>query len=193
MKLSLPNLFSLSRIVLSPVIMFFLLSGNSFLIQITFFVFIAAALTDYFDGWYARKYLEVTSTGKFLDPLADKVLTSSAFISFAFIKIVPFWMVIIVIARDVWTTLIRVYVPRDKHKIKTSVYAKGKTFFQMIFIAYILILLFFVNTSCMGHSTKEMLSNMIYSDLTYWLMFLITAMSIVTGMEYFFQRKKKKS
>ncbi|HPI19810.1 MAG TPA: CDP-diacylglycerol--glycerol-3-phosphate 3-phosphatidyltransferase [Candidatus Kapabacteria bacterium] len=193
MKFTLPNIFSLSRVVLSPIIIIFLLSGNSTLIQLSFFIFLGAALTDYFDGWYARKYLEVTNMGKFLDPLADKVLTSSAFISFVCMNIIPLWMVIIVMIRDIWTTLIRVYVPKSKHTIKTSIYAKGKTFFQMVFIIYILLLLFLINTGFFSISTKELMNKLIYSELTYWIMFFITILSIITAFEYFFQRKGKKN
>ncbi len=193
MKFTLPNIFSLSRIVLSPIIIFFLLSGNRILIQLTFFIFLGAALTDYFDGWYARKYLEVTNEGKFLDPLADKFLTSSAFIGFVLMNIIPLWMVVIVLIRDVWTTLIRIYVPKNKYIIKTSIYAKGKTTFQMFFIIYILFLLFLINTNFISDSAIEFINNLIHSKLTYWMMFFITFLSIITAFEYFFQRKGKKS
>jgi len=193
MKFTLPNIFSLSRIVLSPIIIFFLLSGNRILIQLTFFIFLGAALTDYFDGWYARKYLEVTNEGKFLDPLADKFLTSSAFIGFVLMNIIPLWMVVIVLIRDVWTTLIRIYVPKNKYIIKTSIYAKGKTTFQMFFIIYILFLLFLINTNFISDSAIEFINNLINSKLTYWMMFFITFLSIITAFEYFFQRKGKKS
>jgi len=193
MELSLPNIFSLSRIAVSPVLIFFLLSGNSTLLQIAFFLFLVAALTDYFDGWYARKYLEETNVGKFIDPLADKVLTGSVFVSFVFMAIIPLWMVIIVLLRDIWTTLIRVYIPKNKHTIKTSLYAKGKTFFQMIFIIYILFLLLLVNTEYISTSLREYMNELIYSDTTYCVMLLITLLSIITAFEYFFQRKGKKS
>ena len=102
-------------------------------------------------------------------------------------------MVVIVLIRDVWTTLIRIYVPKNKHIIKTSIYAKGKTTFQMFFIVYILFLLFLINTSFISVSATEFIENLIHSKLTYWMMFFITILSIITAFEYFFQRKGKKS
>ena len=70
-------------------------------------IFFIASATDAYDGYYARKYNQITPEGKFLDPLADKILVSSAFISFALLDIIDFWMVGLIVFRDLFVTGLR--------------------------------------------------------------------------------------
>ncbi len=81
----LPNQLTILRIILTPFFLILFLSGNPLLKQISLGVFIIAALTDWYDGWLARKFNYITSWGRFWDPLADKILTSTAFLGFAFL------------------------------------------------------------------------------------------------------------
>jgi CDP-diacylglycerol--glycerol-3-phosphate 3-phosphatidyltransferase len=124
-------------------------------------------LTDFFDGWFARKYHEVTMTGKFIDPLADKFLTSFAFIAFSIMGIVPFWMTVIIILRDAMTTTMRVVAGSGQLEMKTSWPAKTKTFIQMVFIAIVIFLLFFTAVID-DNETKAFISSVIFSDITYF-------------------------
>ena len=102
-------------------------------------VFIIAAITDAYDGHLARKYNQITPEGKFLDPLADKILVLSAFISFAFINIIDFWMVGIIIFRDLFVTGLRFIMSSSGFEFVTSKLSKYKTASQLTIIILILI------------------------------------------------------
>ena len=191
MRLNLANIFSLLRIVLSPLFFFLLIFGNNTGIAIAAILFFIAALTDYFDGWVARKYHEVTKTGKFIDPLADKFLTSFAFVAFAIMDILPWWMVIVIILRDMITTLMRLFQGYGKFRIKTSWPAKTKTFIQMFFIAFLMILLL-LKSVFHDQDIGSFIDNILYSDYIYYTMLFITLLTIWTAIEYFFQNKSLK-
>jgi Phosphatidylglycerophosphate synthase len=116
------------------------MSSDIVLKRISVLIFFIAVITDWYDGWYARKYKSITKTGIFLDPLADKILTSTAFIFFYLKNIFPLWMLITIITRDVVITLLRSYDEYYGVTLKTSFNAKVKTFVQMTYIFLILII-----------------------------------------------------
>src|SRR3990172_4875388 len=91
-----PNQLTLLRILLTPVFVYFLFSDKPIDKQIALGIFIIAAITDWYDGYVARRWGYITRWGKFLDPLADKVLTSAAFFSFVVIGYAELWMVLII-------------------------------------------------------------------------------------------------
>ena len=102
-------------------------------------VFVIAAITDAYDGHLARKYNQITPEGKFLDPLADKILVVSAFSSFAFIGIIDYWIVGIIIFRDLFVTGLRLIISSSGFEFVTSKLSKYKTAFQLTLIIVTLI------------------------------------------------------
>ena len=136
--MNLPNLLSLLRIILTPLFIIFLFSDDKLLALI---IFAVAAITDAYDGHLARKYNQITPQGKFLDPLADKILVLSAFFSFAFIGIIDFWMVGIITFRDMFITGLRWIISNKGFEFVTSKLSKYKTAFQLIIIILTLIFL----------------------------------------------------
>jgi CDP-diacylglycerol--glycerol-3-phosphate 3-phosphatidyltransferase len=136
--MTLPNQLTILRIFLTPVFVALFLSENVFLKQLSVPVYIVAALTDWYDGWFARKFGYMTKWGRFLDPLADKILTSSAFIAFASLKLVETWMVVAIVVRDLLITILRSYAEFKDKPVITTKSAKVKTFVQMVFIYYLL-------------------------------------------------------
>ncbi len=102
-------------------------------------VFIIASITDAYDGHLARKYNQVTPQGKFLDPLADKILVISTFISFAVIEIIDFWMVGLIIFRDLFITGLRLAMSSSGLEFVTSKLSKYKTAFQLTIIIITLV------------------------------------------------------
>lgn len=181
--MSVPNIISLIRVVLAPFVYILLTHQDDFLSRIAILVFIIGALTDYFDGWIARKYKQQTEFGTFFDPLADKILTAAAFFAFVTMNILPLWMVLVVTSRDVLTTFLRLFADDIKLSIKTSRSAKVKTFIQMVFIICLLFLHFF-STTDIGTELKQNSVMLLYSDYTDWAMSLLTAYTVWTMIEY---------
>ena len=135
-----PTFLTLIRIFLAPIFLIFLFWGGNYLFY-SLLIFTLAALTDFGDGYVARKYNVVTKSGGFLDPLADKVLISSAFLGFYFLGITTLWVPILIITRDVLITVLRTVILTQGYSLKTSVQAKGKTGFQFFVIYLIFIFL----------------------------------------------------
>lgn len=188
MKLSIPNLVSLLRIGITPIFFVFIIADNPRLIRIGCGLYLIGAISDYIDGWYARKFNEESEMGKFIDPLADKFLTTGAFIAFIILDIIPLWMVLIVIIRDISTTLLKIYADLISQPIATSYSAKVKTTIQMVFIAYILLLMYLKNLTIIKEYT-DYINIMLYSNLTYILMLSITIVTVWTMIEYIFKNK----
>ena len=105
--MNLPNFLTMVRIVLAPVFMALVIVDDVWAKFWAMILFIVAALTDLFDGYYARKYNISTSFGKFFDPLADKILISLAFIAFVVLGYVQMWMVLLIILREFLITGLR--------------------------------------------------------------------------------------
>ena len=134
-----PNILSLIRIILTPLFIILLFADFKMAKVFALLVFAIAAITDAYDGHLARKYNQITAEGKFLDPLADKILVLSAFISFAFINIIDFWMVGIIIFRDLFVTGLRFIISSSGFEFVTSKLSKYKTAFQLTIIILTLI------------------------------------------------------
>ena len=134
-----PNFLTSSRIFLVPIFLYFLFSEFSHAKFFALIIFIIASITDALDGRIARKHNVVSKFGIFLDPLADKILVLSAFISFAFINIIDFWMVGIIIFRDLFVTGLRLIMSSSGFEFVTTKLSKFKTAFQLTIIIITLI------------------------------------------------------
>ena len=182
--MTLPNQLTVLRIILSPVFLFFFLSDIIWMKQVSVAIYIVAALSDWYDGWLARKFNYITSWGKFWDPLADKILTSAAFIGFAIVELIPWWMVVIIVGRDVIITLLRVFADMKSYSFTTSYYAKWKTLLQMIFLYYLLILYVAQFTPEINSIYAETISAMLNEKLIFFIALLITAVTFHSGILY---------
>ncbi len=187
--MTVPNILSIIRIILSPVFLMFFLRGDPFSRRISLIIFFFAVLTDWYDGWHARKYKSVTNFGIFIDPLADKVLTSFAFYLFYILGFMPLWMLIIIVLRDIIVTIIRSY---DEYKgliMKTSFIAKTKTFIQMTYIFLILFLLILI-TYPIGEANITAINDFIFkSQINYYLLLIITGLTFYTGIDYLLKKQ----
>ncbi|MCI0532140.1 MAG: CDP-diacylglycerol--glycerol-3-phosphate 3-phosphatidyltransferase [candidate division Zixibacteria bacterium] len=137
--MNLPNKLTITRIVLSPVFMILFLIDNSYTKVAALLIFFAAALTDWFDGHLARKHGWMTSFGKFMDPLADKVLTSTALICFVALDYVRVWMVLTIVGREFLVTGLRSLAAYKGWIIMPTYLARWKTGCQMVVILGILL------------------------------------------------------
>lgn len=139
--MNLPNKLTTFRVILIPFFVFFLLApcfegyGN----YIALVIFIVASLTDFLDGKIARKYNLVTNFGKFMDPLADKMLVSSAFICLVAQNKIAAWIVIVIIAREFVISGFRLVASDSGVVIAASYWGKFKTNFQMFAIILLML------------------------------------------------------
>lgn len=182
--MTLPNQLTVLRIILSPVFLYLFLSDDLLLNIISVAVYIMAALSDWYDGWLARKFNYISSWGKFWDPLADKILTASAFIAFAILQLIPYWMVILIIGRDIIVTLLRVFADKKGFTFSTSIYAKLKTMLQMVFLYYLLIFFVAGRIPAVYQTYSRVISDLLDDKLIYFITLFITFITIHSGFLY---------
>ncbi len=132
--MNLANQITIIRILLIPIFMYFMYSNSDNSSYIALAIFIIASLTDFLDGYIARKYNMVTNLGKFLDPLADKILVISAMIMFVEKGLLPAWVVVVIVFREFTITGFRTIAASEKIVIEASMWGKWKTTFQMLMI-----------------------------------------------------------
>jgi len=128
--LNLPNGVTVIRILAIPIILLLLNPGRDYQIFTAFF-FLAAAVTDYIDGYLARQRGMVTTLGRFLDPLADKLLIVTAFIALIPTRGIPVWMVVVIVGREMSVTGLRGIAVSQGIIISASTLGKYKTVFEV--------------------------------------------------------------
>ena len=196
-KKYIPNILTSSRILLTPVFLYFLFSDFSHSKLIALVVFVLASITDVFDGFYARKHNLITKFGTFFDPLADKLLVLSAFYGFMFIPIldteVKLWMIILISFRDVVVTLLRMIMEHKGMTMVTSRVSKMKTVLQISTITFILtyLILFSYNISYWQLLSEQfVLINDVSFSILYFCMILTTIVTFYTGLHYCYYNYK---
>jgi CDP-diacylglycerol--glycerol-3-phosphate 3-phosphatidyltransferase len=182
--MNLPNKLTMSRIILAPIFMIFLLFDNMYLRYLATLIFIVAALTDVYDGYIARKTGVITGFGKFMDPLADKILVSTAFVSFVALGYVQTWMILVIILREFFVTGFRSLAAYKGVVILPSYLAKWKTGCQMTVIVIILVYINFKSTLVpLGNDWSIFTSDSIFR--VFDGMVLVTMfLTVITGIDY---------
>ncbi len=188
-----PNKLTLFRVILIPVYMFFYLFNTTWSLCAALFVFVLASWTDRLDGHLARKYNQVTTFGKLMDPLADKILIMSAFICFVE-KGIPYVnsaVVMIILARELIVTGIRLIAMGENAVIAASIWGKAKTVSQFVL--------------CIGVMTFEIAKRFLpmfdtVTDITMVeglfdivvLVFVVvaTALTVISGIDYIWKSRK---
>ena len=139
--MNLPNKLTVLRVIMVPFFVFFMLTdvGGAANKWIALVLFIVASLTDMLDGKIARKYNLVTNFGKFMDPLADKLLVCSAMICLVDLKLIPVWVVLIIIAREFIISGFRLVAAGKGNVIAAGIAGKIKTVTQLVAISIMLL------------------------------------------------------
>lgn len=165
--MNLPNKLTVFRMVLVPFFVAALLmsAGNESLKWVALLLFVVASLTDLADGYIARKYNLVTDFGKFMDPLADKILTVSGMICLIELGRIPSWIVVIIVAREFIISGFRLIAAEKGVVIAANYWGKFKTTFQMI-----MIILMIMNIPGLQ----------ILTDIVMWIALALTIISLVT-------------
>jgi len=170
--LNVPNLLTVFRILLVPILVVVLLTkfeGKEF---VGLGLFLLAALTDFLDGFLARRRKQITRLGTLLDPAADKILTSAAFISLVEMapQVVPAWMVVVIVAREFAVSALRSVAAAERVVIPAALSGKIKTVVQVVAIALLII----------HDQTLDEFRHL--APISLWAAVLVTAYS---GAEYF--------
>ncbi len=187
---TLPNVLTTVRILLVPVFGLLLLQTSPYMRLLGVIVFIAASLTDIWDGYHARKYGLTSRVGAFLDPLADKLLITAAFLIYVHEGYLVLWMVLLVVLRDVVVTVLRIYAEWKEKPVVTSREAKYKTLTQHVFAYVVMLFILLREETFTGEQVSSLFVRILYSDYLDYIMLLITIYTVYTGVSYFIQNWK---
>lgn len=186
--MNLPNKITVSRIFMIPLFMVVMLApfswGDIHLFGVTMplthfigaLIFIIASSTDWVDGYYARKYNLVTNLGKFLDPLADKLLVSAALVVLVELNLAAAWIVIVIISREFAVTGLRLVLAGGGEVVAANMLGKIKTWTQIVAISALLL-----------HNTIFELAGIPFDQLSLWVAMFFTVWS---GWDYFAKNKQ---
>lgn len=152
-------------------------------------LFIIAAITDYLDGYYARRYKVTSSLGRFLDPLADKILTFAGFICIPFIDAsqFPWWIIGVIVFRDIFVTGLRVWSKQQGHVMQTLYSAKIKTTVQMVFLYLVLLTGILVRADGFAGDAAQLLLS---SGIPGILFIFVMIVTIYTALEYIYINRR---
>jgi len=186
--MNLPNKLTVSRIILTFVFMFFLFSKGLTSKSLALVVFIAAALTDLFDGMIAKSRNLITDFGKIMDPIADKILVLAAFLSFIQLQLIPAWCVIVIIGRELIITSLRLFAFSKGVVIAASKGGKHKTVSQMAAIIIILASLVFKDVMKAYFSWSPVFDKVIGS-IIYLSMLSTVMLTLISGISYIWENR----
>ena len=184
--MNLPNKLTLSRVVMVPFFVGFLLLTPQYgwFKWIAFGIFVIASLTDLLDGKIARKYNLITNFGKFMDPLADKLLVCSALIGMTALsqKLIPAWITIIIIAREFIISGYRLIAAEKGNVIAASMWGKWKTTFQMIMLCIKMLVMdtylpVYTASSPLMSTLKK--AFVMIGDVTMYIALILTVVSLI--------------
>lgn len=173
MKMNIANKLTLLRIVLIPIFIYLLLEGYTIA---AFVMFSIASLTDFLDGYLARKYNLVTNFGKFMDPLADKLLVTSALVCFVQLGLLNSWVVIIILSREFIVSIFRAIAAAEGIVIAASWWGKAKTISQMFMVIVLLL----------NNYPFEWL----HIPMDQILIYVATILTVISGYDYIVKNKQ---
>ncbi|MBC8183321.1 CDP-diacylglycerol--glycerol-3-phosphate 3-phosphatidyltransferase [candidate division KSB1 bacterium] len=187
--MNLANQLTVLRVVLTPIFLYFLFLDGITYKLISLVIFIIASLTDRYDGKLARKHGLVSKWGTFLDPLADKLLISSALFAFYYLGYVKLWMVLIIVIRDFLVTFLRLYAIHKHKPVVTRYLAKVKTTVQIVVVFVVFVFLLvdqYIIMQGIELAVITFLKNIYFIDI---FMFVVMVLTAYTGIQYFIENR----
>ncbi len=188
--MALPNQLTLLRMGLTPLFVVTLAFDGLYFRYASLSIFMLASLTDWYDGYVARKYGNITNIGKYLDPLADKLLISAAFGMFTYLGMVKFWMFAAIACRDFLVTGLRSYALHLNKPFVTSNFAKWKTAGQMMAIYFILIWLVVKASQQNSQPIPATVAEVEDWNVIGKMMLFVTFFTLATGASYLFDNRR---
>ncbi|MPQ43676.1 CDP-diacylglycerol--glycerol-3-phosphate 3-phosphatidyltransferase [Clostridium tarantellae] len=189
--MNLANKLTLIRIFLVPIFLIFVsVRDIPYGISIATTIFIIASLTDKLDGYIARSRNQITNFGKFMDPLADKLLVTAALISLVEFQLVPGWAATVIIAREFAVSGLRTLAAADGIVIAASWWGKIKTVMQMVAIIALLLKVNIINISMfnMFVNNNDILK-ILFTYVPTVLLYIAVIITMISGVDYFIKNK----
>ncbi len=187
--MNLPNRLTILRIILTFIFIIFIsLKGLSPKI-IAFIIFIIASLTDYYDGYLARRNNQVTDFGKLMDPIADKILILSAFLAFVQMQLISAWMVVVIVSREALITGLRIFALSRGKVLEAEAAGKHKTVSQMVAIFLIFIFIIFKEALLRFYSWGRNIDT-IFKISIFVLMLTTVSLTVISGLSYLWRNRK---
>ena len=187
--MNLANKLTILRMFLVPVFLVFMaVRGIPYGSIIATIVFILASLTDKLDGYIARSRNQITNFGKFMDPLADKLLVTSALVSLVELQLLPAWAAMVIIAREFAVSGLRTVAASEGTVIAASNWGKAKTVIQIVAIILLLIKAN-IATAPLNVILKSGFLNDFFRLVPDFIMLLAVLITIISGVDYFVKNK----
>lgn len=178
MKLTIPNFLSLLRMGLIPLFIIAVIDGE---LRKAFFIFLIAGLTDALDGFIARFWNQQSLLGTYLDPIADKLLLTSAYVALSFPHLnqgapIPLWVTVLVIARDVLLVAVALilYLAAGVRKFPPTILSKITTVFQVTAVVVVLVSAFFPRLE----------------SLAEWILIAVAGLTVASGLDYIYRANR---
>jgi len=188
--MNIANKLTLARIALTVVFMVFLFSKGLTFKVLALLTFAAATWTDFLDGYFAKKRNEISDFGKFMDPIADKVLIISAFLAFVEMKLVPAWIVLVIVLREFIITGLRFIALAKGEVIEAEMAGKHKTISQMVSIYVILFFIVFKEGSLSIFGFWNEGLEYLLKEIIFYMMLITALFTLVSGISYLVKNKR---
>ena len=181
--MKLPNILTIARLLLIPIIAFLLYSNKPNYILISTILFFFAALSDWADGIIARRFNQKSNFGILFDPLADKMLILTILLVFVDLKIIPLWVILVLLFRELLVTGIRQVCSTKDEVVGANWMGKTKFIMQSAVIIYLHIVLYFMLLGQKNHIFNKVVA--------YYIIVLLTAISLLFALNFLFWHRKK--
>ncbi|MCZ7593395.1 MAG: CDP-diacylglycerol--glycerol-3-phosphate 3-phosphatidyltransferase [Kiritimatiellae bacterium] len=198
--MNVPNILTMSRLGLAIVLMVLLSLQRPYMYSAAVLVFAIAGITDFLDGYLARKHKIISSFGRLMDPLTDKVLVCAAFVSFVELQIhrgsltlslVPAWIVVIIIAREFLVTGLRLLAATHGNIIPAGKWGKHKTVWQIVVIVALLLGMAVRYDLLRGADPKLLADyDFVFSYVAQGLSLAVALVTLASGLLYFIQYRE---
>ena len=188
--MNISNKLTISRIFLTFIMMICLFMKGFTFKLLALIVFIFAAVSDYLDGYLAKKRNEITNFGKFMDPIADKILTIAAFLAFVEMKLIPAWIVVIIIFRELLISGLRLTALSKGEVIAAEAGGKHKTVSQIVSIFTILVFIIIKEAGTRIFTFWNPNFEYWYKQTIFCLMIITALLTVISGASFIIRNRK---
>ena len=188
--MNLPNKITVFRIILAFTFMVFLFLNGVGAKFLALFTFVLASVSDFLDGYIAKNTNSITDFGKLMDPIADNVSTLSAFLAFVQMQLVPAWIVVIIIFRELVITGLRVLALAKKEVLPASLDGKHKTVSQMVSILTILVFILLREMGIVLFKVWEEPLEYWFRQAIFILMLITVTLTIISGVSFLWKNRR---